>query len=80
MLSFAGGECAVATFAPMRELGGLSFAAIGLTSMLNAGGAVLECQLVHNDKINRDSCNTNSSNIQGELLGADCTSYCRCHH
>lgn len=33
------------TFSPVRQLEGVSFAAIGLTNMLNAGGAILDCQL-----------------------------------
>ena len=41
----AGGGSAVVTFAPVRELEGVAFAALGLTSMLNSGGAVLECSL-----------------------------------
>ena len=41
----AGGGSAVVTVAPVRELEGVSFAALGLTSMLNSGGAVLECSL-----------------------------------
>ena len=33
------------TFAPVLEAEGLAFAAIGLTDMLNSGGAVLGCSL-----------------------------------
>ena len=41
----AGGHSAVVTFAPVLEAEGLAFAAIGLTDMLNSGGAVLGCSL-----------------------------------
>lgn len=33
------------TFAPIREREGIAFAAIGLTDMLNCGGAVSSCHL-----------------------------------
>lgn len=42
---FAGGHSAVVTFAPVLEKEGVRFAALGLTEMLNSGGAVLSCRL-----------------------------------
>lgn len=56
MIKFAGGESAVVTFAPIRHSERVAFAAIGLTSMLNCGGAVLDCQLRQEASTNgRDS-------------------------
>jgi len=39
------GCAAVVTLAPVMELHGVAFAAVGLPHMLNAGGAVLRCTL-----------------------------------
>ena len=64
----AGGESAIVTFAPIRSLHGISFAALGLTNMLNCGGAVLECQLLPGTSTNgRESRKAGSgSSVTGE--------------
>ena len=38
-------ECDILVVAPVQRLGSTAFAAVGLVNMLNAGGAVLSCQL-----------------------------------
>ena len=38
-------ECDILVVAPVQQLGSTAFAAVGLVNMLNAGGAVLSCQL-----------------------------------
>ena len=64
----AGGESAIVTFAPIRESTAVKFAAIGLTDMLNCGGAVLDCQLRHVPSTNgRDARKgSTTSNISGK--------------
>lgn len=39
------GGCDVVTISPVMEVDGIAFAAIGLTDMLNAGGAVMDVQM-----------------------------------
>lgn len=46
------------TVAPVREVDGVAFAAIGLSNMLNSGGAVLQCRL------QRSAAHTSSSPVQ----------------
>lgn len=40
-----GGGCDMVTVSPVLEAGGIQVAPVGLTDMLNAGGAVLSCSL-----------------------------------
>lgn len=42
----AGGASRIVTIAPVVELSGVHFAALGLSDMLNGGGAVTACSLV----------------------------------
>ena len=55
-----GGGSAVVTFAPVREMEGVAFAALGLTGMLNSGGAVLECSLRQGTAQSQPSQNGNA--------------------
>ncbi|KAL4457682.1 hypothetical protein ABPG75_012547 [Micractinium tetrahymenae] len=72
-----GGGSDVVTLSPVTEAGGVLFAPIGLTDMLNAGGAVLSCAVSggHSD----DGYDVQPARAALKLRGAG-TVLCYCSH
>ena len=58
------------TFAPIRDADRICFAAIGLTSMLNCGGAVLDCQLRH--EVPTKGTNSGKNGTASSITGKHC--------